>query len=221
MAYTTVNCPSCNGEVKLNDSLEKGFCLYCGSPLVIQSAKPSGGATDESLVKRGYMEIENGRTGAFDLGNAISLFDEALKINPDNYQAWLGKFDAYLLYHNKTHLDYKTGNEFKVGIFAFQVNRGFYRITIHGADIPVSALESAIKVAPSNKKPELIKLQEQYVTIPMQKIQRINDLVDKKLCVFCESELKKRILSDGYGKCKNCGIHSDYIVFAYCDKHFR
>jgi len=224
MNYVTANCPNCNGEIKLDDSKEKGFCLYCGNLLIVCDvlAKPSGIATVESLIARGYMEIENSRERAFDMNKATSFFDEALKIDPGNSQAWQGHFDAYLLHHRKAHLGYSGDHHFKVGIFRIRVRGDSYqRIHIDDmSDNAVSALASAIKVASPSKKPELAKLQEQYVTTPMKQIQRVNDLIDKNLCVRCEGELKKRVFGYGYGKCKSCGQHSDYSVFAYCHEHF-
>ncbi len=36
MAFVALRCPNCSGDIQLDDSKEFGFCLYCGSKVMIQ-----------------------------------------------------------------------------------------------------------------------------------------------------------------------------------------
>lgn len=36
MALLNIKCPSCNEKILVDDSKEKGFCLYCGAKLWVK-----------------------------------------------------------------------------------------------------------------------------------------------------------------------------------------
>ena len=36
MALQTFKCPNCNGELQMDDGLEKGYCMYCGSTIHVK-----------------------------------------------------------------------------------------------------------------------------------------------------------------------------------------
>ena len=112
MAFVSGRCPNCGGEVKLDDSMEKGFCLRCGSPIVVQSAvakfkvehsgsvKLSGVATDQSLVEYGYSILK------LDPVNAKKEFENALRINPHNWQAWKALSESLIQFYSKLPKNY-------------------------------------------------------------------------------------------------------------------
>jgi len=36
MAFLNMNCPACNEKIPMDDTLEKGFCMYCGASFWVQ-----------------------------------------------------------------------------------------------------------------------------------------------------------------------------------------
>ena len=36
MALVCLKCPNCSGSLQMEDTLEKGFCMYCGSPFMVK-----------------------------------------------------------------------------------------------------------------------------------------------------------------------------------------
>jgi len=36
MAWLNMNCPACNEKIPIDDTLEKGFCMYCGASFWVQ-----------------------------------------------------------------------------------------------------------------------------------------------------------------------------------------
>ena len=36
MALLNVKCPNCNKKIQMDDTLEKGFCMYCGASFWVQ-----------------------------------------------------------------------------------------------------------------------------------------------------------------------------------------
>jgi len=95
MAYVTGRCPNCGGEVQLDGSKEKGFCLHCGSPIQVHEAvarfkvehsgsvQLAGVATDQSLVEYGERLLDTNPN------EAQIKFEKALEINPNNWMAWM------------------------------------------------------------------------------------------------------------------------------------
>lgn len=70
MAIQTIRCPNCNGEVQLDDSFEKGYCMYCGSAIQVQDA-----STKIKVEHSGKVEIDDSKK----LSNAIALADRAFQ----------------------------------------------------------------------------------------------------------------------------------------------
>ena len=36
MTLIALRCPNCSGDIELDDSREFGFCLYCGTKIMVQ-----------------------------------------------------------------------------------------------------------------------------------------------------------------------------------------
>jgi len=100
MPFVSAVCPSCGGEIQLDDSKESGFCLHCGSKIVRDEAvvrvkvehsgnvKLDSGGADSALVEYGYsiMELKPSK--------AKEYFEKALSINPKNHLAWNALVDV-------------------------------------------------------------------------------------------------------------------------------
>ena len=73
MTFVTAQCPSCGGELKLDNTRTEGFCMYCGNEVVVEEAiekykievsgkvSVEGLATVKNLLLRGNQCLE-GRT---------------------------------------------------------------------------------------------------------------------------------------------------------------
>ena len=220
MALVPGRCPSCGEQIPLDDSKEKGFCFYCGSPVVVRKAAtraetapvaPRAAARDEALVKRGYMELENGNDK-----DASKAFDQALNINPENYLSWKGKFEALQL-NRKLFVEQANRNRGAGapewakwdlwGIFMGCPDYGGKRYDLY-ADIMKSAisfLDTAYKFAPADKKQEIANMKDQYISSPLSKLRQMSKLSENGLCPYCGGKY-------GFGgKCKNCGQTKVYI----------
>lgn len=48
MGVKNFKCPNCGGELQLDENFKKGFCVYCGSPVSIESDNPN---VEETIAK--------------------------------------------------------------------------------------------------------------------------------------------------------------------------
>jgi len=213
MAFVMGRCSNCSEKVYLDDARERGYCLYCGSPLIVKDAvaklgpvaASAGGsaATEDSLIKRGYMEIEKMVGNTDSLVKVCGIFERALDINPNNYLAWKGIYLANLKSSEiAPKFNSSTGFAFMVGAIRCStswIHEKNGKMNIGYRVEGVKALEIAIKVAPPDKKSELQDIMEQQVTIPLQKLEALKELVDSGLCAFCKGKF------NFVGICKACG----------------
>jgi DNA-directed RNA polymerase subunit RPC12/RpoP len=70
MPLVAAKCTNCGGELQLDDSLKTGFCMFCGSRILVQEAielkkvqvegkvSVEGLATVENLLIRGNQSLE-------------------------------------------------------------------------------------------------------------------------------------------------------------------
>ena len=211
MNMVSGKCPNCGYSLNFESGMEKGFCISCGSPVQVRDAvqrlkvehsgsvQLKGAASDDTLVKRGYMAIDTG-----DFQSAINAFNDALRINPDNYLAWKGLFISYLEFtkkHNK-HNCY-------LGIVYYTVSMRNIIVGTHNSvyglkyETAVKALDTAIKLAPPDVRKELNDLKEQQVTIPLGKIEKVINWSKQRLCLYCGGKISF------LNKCKTCGTKED------------
>ncbi len=90
MAYVSMTCPSCGSKLDAPDGVDSFFCQFCGSKIVkdkqFVEVSFSGVATEESLLERAVLFLEDGNFDEADL-----YFDRVLDIDPKCYKAYLGK----------------------------------------------------------------------------------------------------------------------------------
>ena len=216
MAFVSGRCPNCSGEVQLDESKESGFCLHCGSPIQVQEAVARlkvehsgsvhirGVATDESSVQRGFMEIKNKNGTA-----ALDAFESALNINPKNYQAWKGIFLAVVVENRAIYEKERAYSQHDWNLFGvFLIDTKFYGVSVRKVgdhtDKGISALDTAINLASNDYKRELLDLKQQFVVVPLEKIEQTNKWLEKGMCGWCGGN--RSLL----GKCKSCGKNTTY-----------
>lgn len=79
-------CPQCGANIELDKNLEQGFCNYCGTKIIIkdvvQKVKIVNNPTFDNYIKLADRDYEDKN-----YENALGNYTEALKINPDAWQA--------------------------------------------------------------------------------------------------------------------------------------
>lgn len=101
MAIKNIKCPSCGGELQLDDKLEKGFCVYCGNAIVIQEDVTKVKVEHSGKVEiSGSVEIDETQK----IKNYIKLADEAFEV---------GNFPESYLYYSKC-LECDVSNKYAV-----------------------------------------------------------------------------------------------------------
>lgn len=75
MALQAFRCPNCNGELQMDDGLEKGYCMYCGSTIYVKDE-----IAKIKVIHSGMVEIDDSKKFA----NAIELADRAFECG--NYE---------------------------------------------------------------------------------------------------------------------------------------
>jgi len=88
MKMITVECPKCKGSLQVDAKNDKIFCMYCRAEITVKS-EFSGGATENSLLKRGMILVEHK-----DFQKALDIFERAAEINPENSLIYLGMLMA-------------------------------------------------------------------------------------------------------------------------------
>ncbi len=84
MPYAKVICPSCGGEIQLDDTKEFGYCLHCGTKVIYEDAVQKIELVNqpkiENLLKLA-MDAYNNR----DYPEAVTYFNRVLEISNDNW----------------------------------------------------------------------------------------------------------------------------------------
>lgn len=88
MSLIALKCPNCNGDIQLDDSKEFGFCMHCGTKVMIQEAVNRNVKLDHSDRLNNLIAVgKNTITG----GSSADLLDTAnkiLEIDSDNWFGW-------------------------------------------------------------------------------------------------------------------------------------
>lgn len=90
MSFKSARCPNCSGELSLDPKMDKGFCMHCGSEIIVEDAikkvKVDGIASAENLVTM----ADNAREiGSYK--DAYDYYTKALEIDPENSEIKLNK----------------------------------------------------------------------------------------------------------------------------------
>ena len=93
MALINVKCNSCGGEVKLDDSRKEGYCLYCGSKLLLQDYIK----IDKSDDEQNYLFLAREADKVDNFKECEKYSNLVLEINHKNPEAWFYKGISLLL----------------------------------------------------------------------------------------------------------------------------
>lgn len=98
MALVEIKCPECGGTLEMDDTMEKGFCMYCGSVVHISEemkkghAEPDENAETESKEEKDVSVKDSILLAkkSFDAGNFADAYDyysKQLESDKKNWQA--------------------------------------------------------------------------------------------------------------------------------------
>lgn len=93
MSFVAARCPQCGGELQLDNAKETGFCMHCGSKIVVQDAIRSLRIDNSHMIET-WMNMGN---SAFEAGNtkeAYEYFTKIVEVNPENWYALFKKGQA-------------------------------------------------------------------------------------------------------------------------------
>ena len=90
MPYVKVNCPSCGGDIQLDDERESGVCLYCGSKVIFKDAIQRNDLS-VSHKHENFMKIATNAYKVKNYPEAEEYFRKVLELDADNWEAMLYK----------------------------------------------------------------------------------------------------------------------------------
>ena len=100
MEFIAAKCPNCAGELRLPDDKKQIKCMYCGFDVFVCEAVNAAGTNLENLTRLAYL-AETDRNDK----EAYEYFKKVLEIDPDNFEALVGKAIAA---ENSQSLNYET-----------------------------------------------------------------------------------------------------------------
>lgn len=94
MGLIKLECPSCGAHLEYSQDRDVFFCEYCGAKVIKDkqyielsgTISVDGVATEESLLERAFLYLEDG-----DFANADKYLERTLDINPRRAKAYIGK----------------------------------------------------------------------------------------------------------------------------------
>ncbi|NLI53589.1 MAG: hypothetical protein GX417_04615 [Clostridiales bacterium] len=88
MAFVEAKCPACGGTIQLDDANETGFCMYCGTKVLLNDSIPRRVKVDgiQTLEQR----LKNAETYAklSEIDKAITLLTQITEEFTSDYHAW-------------------------------------------------------------------------------------------------------------------------------------
>ena len=104
MKFVSGSCPNCGGEVQLDESKEKGFCMHCGSSIRVQDAvqklklELSGKVGVDGI--NSVQQLKSNAQKSFDVGlyrNASEDWSKAANIDKTDHESWWGQVQCALV----------------------------------------------------------------------------------------------------------------------------
>jgi len=85
MEIMTIECPKCKGQLHIDVNTKQCFCMYCRTEAQV---KPLNGRVmnSTSLLTRGFLSLEYA-----EWETAKEVFEQAVNIEPENAQVYLGR----------------------------------------------------------------------------------------------------------------------------------
>lgn len=97
MPFVAARCPQCGGEIQVDNQKDSGFCLHCGSKILVQEAIRAV-QIDNSHMLDTWIKLGKAALESNNYSEAYDYFTKILEVKPDDWFATLYKgYSAGLL----------------------------------------------------------------------------------------------------------------------------
>ncbi|MDR0620841.1 MAG: hypothetical protein LBJ61_03065 [Deltaproteobacteria bacterium] len=107
--FESAKCPKCNAELQVDSSQVQFFCSSCGTLVTRSGAsstpRPASAGLAGGQGRDARLVIKGNSLLSINLDEAGTSFQQALDINPTNYEAWLGLAGVILNTPYESNLD--------------------------------------------------------------------------------------------------------------------
>lgn len=102
MSVISLRCPDCGGNVELDDKRQFGFCVYCGTKIMIQEQMKQRYVLDNSDKIDSWIELSKSAILSRKVDDARKYADMVIEEDSGNKQAWFLKMCCSLMAENRT-----------------------------------------------------------------------------------------------------------------------
>lgn len=95
MEFVAAKCPSCGGELQVDSNVKTGFCMHCGSQIIIEQAIENKKITVEGIAS--YDQLLRNAQTFYDLGDkdkAKEIYRKLSQDYPHDHEIWWGYFQV-------------------------------------------------------------------------------------------------------------------------------
>lgn len=158
MPFVAARCPQCGGEIQLDNQKDTGFCMHCGSKIVVQEALRAVRIDNSHMVET-WIKLGKAALEVNNYSEAYEYFTRVLEVKPDDWFATLYKgYSAGLLSTWKKP----------------RINELIYAIQKANNLIEQSSLSEEDKISAKNYlPPTLIEAYKQYFSLVFEALQEI------------------------------------------------
>jgi len=86
MTFVAARCPMCGGELQLDNQVESGFCMHCGSKIIVQDAVRLVRVDNSHLIET-WMKMADAAREASNLREAYDYYTKIVENDPSNWKA--------------------------------------------------------------------------------------------------------------------------------------
>jgi tetratricopeptide (TPR) repeat protein len=93
MEFVAAKCPQCGGDLQLDPQIETGFCMHCGSKIVVQDAIRKVRIDNTGMVDT-WMKMGRSALDAKNYEEAYRYFTKVIEVIPEDWHALFYKGQA-------------------------------------------------------------------------------------------------------------------------------
>lgn len=163
MPFVSVKCPSCGGDIQLDDSRESGFCVYCGAKVMYKEAvqKIEGNVTVEGIAGLEKL-LQNAETyeKIGDTKRENETLNRVTQEYPEDWRGWWRLFLMFSDHMNPKLLHACYSSNYKPYTYSEEsIEQEIQRRKYESEKLIEHTLShyanAAVKVAPEDKRVEL------------------------------------------------------------------
>ncbi len=87
MTFRAAKCPECGADIQVPQDRDAVKCMYCGKNIIVRQAIQASAGPQV----RNWMRLASAAAEAGNHEEAYGYYTRVLEIEPENYEAWLGK----------------------------------------------------------------------------------------------------------------------------------